>query len=215
MTTEAPKSKKHQPHHCRDCNTDIRQDRFGDHLFKNHKEGIKNHIIKIGKTIVPLEYQYQFLCLVCEKVFTTKKKALSHMESNTDCSLEHQTRLANGLLGKGPLSPLVGETVGENDFLPVEGLKILPKPQFSQNYEIDNFSQKTISPKVSPTILPKSPSTVFVEVCEGCGEWEEMYEKDLSEAQTIISKQQEELEILTREINRLWAKYPNEVHRDD
>ena len=60
---------------CKDCSKEMRQDKYSSHLFTNHKELIANHIDKIGK-ILPIEYQCSFLCMVCNKAFPTKVKAL-------------------------------------------------------------------------------------------------------------------------------------------
>jgi hypothetical protein len=92
--------KHHKTFACKDCSKVVRRDKLASHLFTNHRDKLQAHILKVGKIILPVEYQYQFLCMCCHKAFTTKAKALKHLELNPDtCSLDNQTTEIVSLIG--------------------------------------------------------------------------------------------------------------------
>jgi hypothetical protein len=92
--------KHHKTFACKDCSKVVRRDKLAGHLFTNHRDKLQAHIIKIGKIILPVEYQLQYLCMCCHKAFTTKAKALKHIELNPDtCSLDNQTTEIVSLIG--------------------------------------------------------------------------------------------------------------------
>lgn len=85
---------------CKDCSKTIRQDRLSSHIFSKHRDKIQAHIRKIGKIIIPVEYNFQYLCMTCHKSFSSKAKALKHIELNKEsCSIEAQTTEIVSLVG--------------------------------------------------------------------------------------------------------------------
>jgi hypothetical protein len=85
---------------CKDCSKCIRSDHFNTHIFNNHKDDICKAISKVGRLILPVEYQYVFLCLVCDKSFKTAEKATKHFKDNeATCSEKHQYDKVNYMMG--------------------------------------------------------------------------------------------------------------------
>jgi len=85
---------------CKDCSKTIRKDKLSSHIFSKHRDKIQAHIRKVGKIIIPVEYNFQYLCMTCHKSFTSKAKALKHIELNNEsCSVEAQTIEIVSLVG--------------------------------------------------------------------------------------------------------------------